>query len=97
MSRSKKTSLRRLEVETLFFGRIGLESGRGKPGCFQHIDHDAEDSNERPVKNDIPSAAVDRVYTVYTANDSCHVRQFCFAAEMPSAFCRSGTAAMASR
>ena len=59
MSRSKKTSLRRLEVETLFFGRIGLESGREKPGCFQHIDHDAEDGNECPVKNDIPSAAVD--------------------------------------
>ena len=62
----------------LFFGWIGLESGRGKPSRFQHIDYDAEDGNERSVKNDIPSAAVDRVYTVYTANDSCHIRQFCF-------------------
>ena len=62
----------------LFFGWIGLESGRGQSGCFQHIDHDAEDGNERPVKDDIPSAAVYRVYAVYTADDSCHVRQFCF-------------------
>ena len=85
MSRSKKTSLRRLEVETLFFGRIGLESSRRKPGCFQHINHDAEDGNERPVKNDIPSAAVYSVYAVYTADDSCYIRQFCFCCR--DAFC----------
>ena len=60
----------------LFFGWIGLESGRGKPSCFQHIDYDAEDGNERSVKNDIPSAAVNRIYAVYTADDSSHVRQF---------------------
>ena len=74
-----------------------MKSGRRKPGCFQHIDHDAEDGNERPVKNDIPSAAVDRD-TLYTPPMIAAIfGSFAFAAEMPSAFCRSGTAAMASR
>ena len=45
---------------------------------FNSIDTKAEYIGQRPVEDNLPTAAVYSIYTVYTADNGCHVCEFCF-------------------
>ena len=62
----------------LFFRRISFQSGGVESCILNAVNKEPEYVYQHAVKNDFPTAAVDGIYTIDTADDGCQIRKLCF-------------------